>query len=152
MLIQILAVGLPIIALDTVLATALVASNRLKGYLVVAAIAAVAEPDRMRDRHQHHRHRYGNGAIGAAIVTVVTELWVMVGALHFRSPGVVDRAEVGRIGRIVAATAAMVPFLCSRRAGRSPCRCCSASSSTALASLAFGSITSPSCVTTMPSR
>jgi len=110
-LIQILAVGLPIISLDTVLATALVASNRIRGYLVVAAIAAVVNPIACVVLVNITNDRYGNGALGTAILTVGIELWVMAGAMHFRSPGVVDRYELRRIGKILVASAAMAPFL-----------------------------------------
>ena len=97
--------------MDTVLATALIASNRLKGYLVVAAIAAVLNPIACLIAINITDNRYGNGAIGAAMVMVATELFVMVGALHFRSPGVVDRAEVGRICESSPRPRSMVPVL-----------------------------------------
>ena len=110
-LIQILAVGLPIIAIDTLLGMALVAADRVKGFLGVAAIAAVLNPIACIVLIPIADSRYDNGAIAAAIVTVATELWIMAGALYFRSPGVVDRTEVRQIGRIVAASAAMAPVL-----------------------------------------
>ena len=53
-LIRILAIGIPIIAIDTVLATALIAADRVKGYLAVAAIAACLQPDPERGRHPDH--------------------------------------------------------------------------------------------------
>jgi O-antigen/teichoic acid export membrane protein len=110
-LIQILAIQVPISAMDTVLATALMASDRLNRYLAVAAIAAVVNPIACVVAIGITDRRYGNGAIGAAIITVATELWVMLGALHFRVPGVLDRTEVGRIVRITVATATMAPVL-----------------------------------------
>ncbi len=110
-LIRILAVGLPIVSMDTVLAIALVAADRLKRYLPVAAIAAVGNPIACVIAINITDSRYGNGAIGAALVTVATELWVTLGALHLRSPGVVGRSDAWRIVRIVAASAAMVPAL-----------------------------------------
>jgi O-antigen/teichoic acid export membrane protein len=110
-LIQILAFQIPITAMDTVLATALVAADRLNRYLFVAAIAAILNPIACVIAVNITDSRYDNGAIGAAIVMVGTELWVMIGALYLRAPGVLDRAEVGRILRITAATAAMTPVL-----------------------------------------
>jgi len=140
-LIRILAVGLPVIAVDTVLATALIASNRVRGYLGVAVIAACLNPIACVVLIRLTDHRYGNGAIGAAIATVGTELWIMAGALHFRSPGVVDRSEVGRIGRIVAAAAAMVPFLFISVNWPLALQVLTGGVVYTLASLAFGSIT-----------
>jgi O-antigen/teichoic acid export membrane protein len=110
-LIRILALQIPTTALNTVLATALVASNRLNRYLIVAAVAAVGNPILCVFAINYTDDRYGNGAIGAAVVMVVTELWVTIGAIYLRSPGVIDRHEVGRIARILAASAVMVPVL-----------------------------------------
>ena len=44
-------------------------------------------------------NRYGNGAIGAALVTVATELFILVGALRLRPPGVLDWAATRNLGR-----------------------------------------------------
>ena len=49
-LIQILAIHIPLAAMDTVLATALIAANRQRRYLYVALAAADAQPDRVRRR------------------------------------------------------------------------------------------------------
>jgi O-antigen/teichoic acid export membrane protein len=139
-LIQILAVGLPLIALDTVLATALIASDRLKGYLVVAAIAACLNPVVSAIAISITDSRYGNGAIGAAITTVATELWILGGALYFRSPGVLDRTQLGRVGRILAATALMAPALLLSAGLPLAVQVVFGIATYGLASLAFGSI------------
>lgn len=110
-LMQILAVGIPLISMDTVLGTALVASNRLNKYLIVALSAAIMNPIACFVTIKFTQSRYDNGAIGASLATVATELWIMVGALLLKTPGVLDRAEVVRTVRIVAASALMVPVL-----------------------------------------
>jgi O-antigen/teichoic acid export membrane protein len=110
-LMQILAIGVPLISLDTVLGTALVACDRLKRYLLVAGSAAVMNPIVCFFAIHVADDRWGNGAIGAAIATVFTELWIMVGALLLKTPGVLDRAELARVARILAASALMVPAL-----------------------------------------
>lgn len=110
-LIRILALQIPTTALNTVLATAFVASNRLNKYLVVAAVAAVANPILCVFAINVSNERWGNGAIGASTVMVLTELWVTIGAVYLRSPGVLDRHEVGHLARITLAAAAMVPVL-----------------------------------------
>ena len=140
-LIQILAVGIPIIAFDTVLATALIAADRVKGYLAVAAIAACFNPVLSAVAITFTDHRYGNGAIGAAAVTVLTELWILLGALHFRSPGVIDRAESIRILRILAATATMAPFLWLTSGGPLALQVAVGIVVYAIASFVFGDIT-----------
>jgi O-antigen/teichoic acid export membrane protein len=140
-LIRILAIGIPIIAIDTVLATALIAANRVKGYLAVAAIAACFNPILSAVAIQITDNRYGNGAIGAAAITVLTEFWILLGALHFRSPGVVDRVEIKRILRILAATAAMAPFLLLLSGAPIVVQVIVGVVVYAVASLAFGDIT-----------
>lgn len=110
-LIQILALGMPPMAMDTILAIALVTSNRINRYLIVAAVAAVLNPIACVILINLTDDRYGNGAIGAAIVTVGTEVWVMVGALVLRSPGVLDRGALARLVRVVFAAGVMVPVL-----------------------------------------
>ena len=110
-LVQIIAIGVPIMAMDTILGTALVATDRLKRYMVVAGSAAVMNPILCIVAIHAADSRWQNGAIGAAFATVVTELWIMVGALRLKAPGVLDGASVMRILRIAAASALMVPVL-----------------------------------------
>jgi O-antigen/teichoic acid export membrane protein len=110
-LVRILAVGIPIMGMDTVLGTALVASDRVRRYLWVAASAAVLNPTLCFVLIRVTDQRYSNGAIGAAIITVATELWVMLGALRLRSPGVMARPDVIHLARILAASAVMIPVL-----------------------------------------
>jgi hypothetical protein len=44
-------------------------------------------------------------------MTVLTELLIVVGALRLRPAGVLGRATVANFGRVVAASAAMVPVV-----------------------------------------
>lgn len=108
-LIQILAFHVPLAALGTVLVTALISSDRMRRYIWVSAVAAIGNPLLCYPAVRITQDRYGNGAIGAAIMTVITEIWVVAGALWLRSPGVIDRRETARIGRIVVASGLMVP-------------------------------------------
>ena len=50
---------------------------------------------------------FENGAIGAAIATTATELFVMLGALRLRSAGVAGRPFYSYIGRCVIASGVM---------------------------------------------
>ena len=107
------------------LATALIASNRVKGYLAVAADRGALQPDRS-PRSPSTSPTAGTATERSAPPSSRSspKLWILLGALHFRSPGVVDRAEARRILRILVATVAMVPPLlllsgaAARRAGR----------------------------------
>ncbi len=91
---QILALQIPITGLDTILVTALVASDRLRKYLVVAGVAAVLNPIACIAAVHVAERVYANGAIGAALATAVTELFVMTCALALSERLVMDRAMV----------------------------------------------------------
>jgi O-antigen/teichoic acid export membrane protein len=108
---QILAGHIPLAAMDTVLAIALISSNRQGPYLWVSVAAAIFNPIACIILIRWADGRYGNGAIGAAIVTVATELVVLVGAMLLRSPGVLDRRSISHCLRIVAAGLCIVPVL-----------------------------------------
>jgi O-antigen/teichoic acid export membrane protein len=110
-LMQILAGHVPLAAMDTVLAVALIASNRQSRYLYVSIVAAVTNPIACVLLIHWANDRYANGAIGAAVVTVITELIVMSGAIWLRAPGVLDRATMVKGLRIAAAGLLMVPVL-----------------------------------------
>ncbi len=102
-LMQILALGIPLTALDTILAVALIATDRQNPYIVAATIAALLNPLACLIVIPITDRVYGNGAIGAALATVGTELFIMFAALVFRAPGVLDRRTVALVARIVAA-------------------------------------------------
>ena len=110
-LIQILSLHIPLAALDTVLATALIAANQQRRYLYVALGAAVLNPFACVALIHWAQGRYANAAIGAAIVTVATEAYILVGALRLKAPGVFDRAAIVETVRIIAAGLAMIPVL-----------------------------------------
>jgi O-antigen/teichoic acid export membrane protein len=110
-LIRILATQVPVIGIDIVLASVLVAADRQRAMVVVGIFAAffnplvnlVAVPATVR--------AFDNGAIGASAVTVLTELVVLSGFLFARPPGVFDRATCRQMLRATVAAASMVPVL-----------------------------------------
>jgi O-antigen/teichoic acid export membrane protein len=104
---QILALSIPLTALGVALGTALIASNRQNGYLIVAGIAAVLNPLSCWFAIHWAIDRYDNGAVGAALVTVGTELFIFAGALMLRTRGVMDRATVWYIVRTLLASGVM---------------------------------------------
>jgi hypothetical protein len=90
---------------------ALIASDRQVRYVVIAAIATVVNPVACWFAIEWSIDRFDNGAIGAAIVTVGTELLIVGGALLVRSPGVVDRATTWYCARTAFAAGLMAVFL-----------------------------------------
>jgi O-antigen/teichoic acid export membrane protein len=110
-LIRILAIHIPIVAMDMILAAALISRDRQKVWLLVGCIAAVFNPAINLIAIPLTSHRFGNGAIGASVVTVATELVMMIGAIYLRPAGILDRSTVSFLLRCVAASVAMIPFV-----------------------------------------
>ncbi len=107
-LMQLLAPFVPLVALNTVLGTALVASDRHHRYIWVAAAAAVFNPPIAFLAIRLANDRYdGNGYIGAAIVTVLTEIFITVCAMKMRRRGVFDRGTTWFCARCLLAAGAM---------------------------------------------
>jgi O-antigen/teichoic acid export membrane protein len=108
-LIQILALHVPIAGLDMILATALTAKDRQKSWLAIGCIAAVFNPLVNLIAIPFTSHRFGNGAIGAAIVTVSTEVLILIGAICIRPRGILDRPTISFMMRCALASAVMIP-------------------------------------------
>jgi len=106
---QILSVHLPVVSIDMVFGTVLIAVDRQRAWLMVGIAAGVFNvlanfvviPWTVRE--------YGNGAVGSALITVATELLVMVGAILLRPSGVLDRSTASFCSRAALAALAMVP-------------------------------------------
>lgn len=139
-LIQILAIQIPIATMDSVLASALVAADRLNRYLYVSAVAAALNPIACVIAINITQERYGNGAIGAAAVMVATETWVMIGALILKAPGVMNRETNLRIARVGVAGAAMALAVLLASSLPLPAQITIGVATYGLASLAFGAI------------
>jgi O-antigen/teichoic acid export membrane protein len=110
-LIQILAIHIPIVGLDMVLGTVLFAVDRQNKWILVGAAAALLNPLLNVVAIPFAVRRIGSGGVGAAGVTVVTELFMLGFALVIRPRGVMDRGTVSFVARCGAATVAMVPVL-----------------------------------------
>jgi O-antigen/teichoic acid export membrane protein len=107
LLIRILAVHIPLATISTVLGAILIAKDRQSKYSIVALIAAVTNPPltifaiKLTLRWAH------NGAIGAAVATVLTECLMVGGAYILRPSGVFDRVTNLFALRCLAANACM---------------------------------------------
>jgi O-antigen/teichoic acid export membrane protein len=110
-LLQILALNVPLVAIDMILGTALIAAARQRAWTVVGVIAGVFNPLVNLWAIPFTQSVYGNAAIGAAVVTVATELIMFGGALYLRPKGVFTRWDVWYMARCLFATAVMVPVV-----------------------------------------
>jgi O-antigen/teichoic acid export membrane protein len=102
-LLRILSLHVPLVALSMVASTIAVARNREKGWLVISVGAAVINPLLNLAAIPYFEHQSGDGAIGAAIVTVVTEVVVCVGAFWLVGLDAFTRANITVCMRAAAA-------------------------------------------------
>jgi O-antigen/teichoic acid export membrane protein len=108
---RVMAIAIPIIALDVVLGTVVVAIDRQRQWIVVGAVAAVFNPLANLIAIPYATRTFDNGALGAAFTTLLTEVILLVGALLIIPKGLLDRHTLKLGGRIVLASAAMVPVV-----------------------------------------
>ncbi|MFQ5812218.1 MAG: flippase [Anaerolineae bacterium] len=97
------ALGMPLVAVDMILGTALNARDKQRQWSFVAVGAAFLNPGMNAVLIPITQSAYGNGAIGASIATVVTEVYMMVMALWLLPRDVFDRSTLSNALRTVAA-------------------------------------------------
>jgi O-antigen/teichoic acid export membrane protein len=110
-LVQILALHIPIVGIDMVLGSVLIAADKQKAWTFIACGAAILNPLLNLIAIPLTIHWFGNGAIGAAVITVATEVFMMIGALLLRPAGVMDKGVVSFLFRCAIASLAMVPLV-----------------------------------------
>ncbi|MBF6590445.1 MAG: flippase [Ktedonobacterales bacterium] len=108
-IIAILAINIPLVAIDMVLGTVLIALGRQKAWACVGIIAALVNPGANLWAIPYTQRVYGNGAIGAAGVMVLTELVMFAGAMILRPRAIFTRWDVWYIVRCLFAAGVMVP-------------------------------------------
>jgi O-antigen/teichoic acid export membrane protein len=114
-LIWILALHIPVVGITTVLGAALLASDQQRQWVIVGGIAAVFNPLLNLYAIPATSTAFGDGAVGASMVTVATEYLMLGGALYLlRSTGIPDRHTVSFVGRCIVACVVMggVVFEC----------------------------------------
>jgi O-antigen/teichoic acid export membrane protein len=107
-LLVILAFQQPIVGVDMVLGTALFALSREKRWLWVAVIATVFNPGLNLLLVPYFEQTQHNGAIGAAIVTVATDLLMLTGGLILLPRAMFDLGVLSAALRIVVAGLCLV--------------------------------------------
>ena len=103
----ILALCIPPIYLNIILASVLLAAKRQRVWTIVMAGAAVINPLMNLVLIPRTEHRYHNGAIGAAVALVLTEMLMDVVGLLLVGRGVFDRRALKRCASVCAASAGM---------------------------------------------
>jgi O-antigen/teichoic acid export membrane protein len=102
-LMMILALQMPVIAVDMVMGTGLIALHRERPWLVVAVIGATFNAVANVLLITAFERSIGNGAIGAALTTVVTEFVMLIGAIVLLPRGTIGRSVVFTCLRILLA-------------------------------------------------
>jgi O-antigen/teichoic acid export membrane protein len=105
-LMMILSLHLPIVAVDMILGTAIMALGREARWVQVGLLAAVFNVGINVLLIPATQQAFGNGAIGASIVTVLTEVLMLFGALALMPRNVLDSRVAWLAARIVVAAAA----------------------------------------------
>ena len=105
--IVLLAPSFPLVAVDMMIGTALNARDRQRQWALTGVAAAVLNPALNLFLIPYTQAHFGNGAIGAATVTTLTELFMMVVGLVLMPRGVFDRATAGWALRCLVACLVM---------------------------------------------
>jgi O-antigen/teichoic acid export membrane protein len=106
-----LAAGMPMIALDMVIANALGAADRQRQWAIMGVAAAVLNVLVNLLAIPFTERVFHNGAIGAAAVTTLTEVFLLVTGICLLPRGVIDRRMLARSLRCVGASAAMAAVI-----------------------------------------
>lgn len=85
---RILALHVPLVGVDTLLGTALLATDKQRQWVTAGCIAAAFNPLANSIAIPLTQHLVGDGVVGAAVITVLTEVLMLIGALHLRPRGV----------------------------------------------------------------
>ncbi|MBO0708378.1 MAG: oligosaccharide flippase family protein [Candidatus Dormibacteraeota bacterium] len=103
--IVLLALHVPLVGVDMIVGTVLNARNRQLQWAVAAVAAAVLNPLLNLVAIPYTQRALGNGAVGAAAVTTLTELFLMVVGFALAPRGVFGRWTLGKGARIVLVAA-----------------------------------------------
>jgi len=139
-LIQILALHIPVVGMDMVLGSALIADDRQKQWTIVGCGAAALNPLLNLLAIPLTIHLFNNGAIGAAIITVATEVFMMIGALILRPRGIMDRPTASFAIRCATASVVMVPVVLAVGTAGLPVKIAAGVIAYGVASLALGTV------------
>jgi O-antigen/teichoic acid export membrane protein len=108
-LIVILAFNMPVVALDMVLGTVLIALGRQKAWTVVGLVAGITNPLLNLWAIPYTQAHYGNGAIGASLTTLCSEVIMFGGAMYLRPRSIFTGRDVWYMVRCLLAAVVMLP-------------------------------------------
>jgi PST family polysaccharide transporter len=110
-LVSILALHMPIVGITMIIGTCLFVIEKQWGWVRFAIMAAFLNPALNLILIPATDHAFGNGAIGAAVATCCTEMFMLLGGLRLLPFSLFDRENVSGILRILLAGLIMVPVV-----------------------------------------
>ena len=102
-----LAPHLPLAAIDVMIGTVLNARDRQRQWAMTGVAAAILNPLLNLVAIPYAQAHWGNGAIGAAAITTLTEIFMLVGGLRLLPSGVFERSTLTDLLKVAIATASM---------------------------------------------
>jgi O-antigen/teichoic acid export membrane protein len=106
-LVIILALHSPFVAADMIIGTAVIAGDRQKQWAMTGVAAAALNPALNLLLIPLTDSWYGNGATGAAVATLATELFMMVMGLRLLGGGIIGAQSARMVARALVSVAAM---------------------------------------------
>jgi len=108
---KIFGLSILLVCVDVLLGSALIAKGKEKAWSLMAIAAAVFNPAMNFWMIPLTHQRYGNGGIGAAAATFLTEALMMIGALVLLPSGVLSRRSISSAVRAIGAALGMALIL-----------------------------------------
>jgi len=108
---QIFGVSIFFICLDVMLGTILITREKQRQWSYAAIAAALLNPAMNLGFIPLGDRWFGNGGVGAAVATLLTEIFMMFMAFHLLPRGILDRRNLVVFGRALLAAAPMVAVL-----------------------------------------
>jgi O-antigen/teichoic acid export membrane protein len=113
--IMLLSLHVPFAGIDTIVGTMLATTDRQRSWAMTGVAAAFLNPAANLIAIPATQHLYGNGAIGASVVTVLTEMFMLTVGLRLLPAGLLARSTVGYVGRCLLAGLLMAVAVISVR-------------------------------------
>jgi O-antigen/teichoic acid export membrane protein len=108
---RILVMGLPFLFVDMVIGTTLLASNKQRQQSILALAAIPLNMGMNFFLIPYYQNHFGNGGLGAAIATVITEMFIMVVGISLMPKGIFKGFRYQAVWKGLVAGGVMALFL-----------------------------------------
>lgn len=108
---KLFAIGLPLVYIDMILGTAIIAADKQKQWAIVAFFAIFINVGLNFILIPIFQQNTGNGGIGASIATIITEFFILISATRLLPAGVFQSSLLPTIFKILASTIIMFILL-----------------------------------------